>query len=134
MADSAGCGVDFFHIGGGILFDLFSHLLILDRVGQGYHGRTGGCHRLTEDWEHFKGAETAFDSGGWILSSMLDDVERIEVDPGVREALPGDRDKAVAHFTVEEFHPFSLSQRESMEIDAGNLIYDVDDVIGVSIR
>lgn len=35
MADGAGCGVDFFHIGGDILLDLFCYLFVLDRVGPG---------------------------------------------------------------------------------------------------
>lgn len=35
MADSAGCGVDLLHIGGGILFDPFCQFLVLDRVGPG---------------------------------------------------------------------------------------------------
>lgn len=35
VADGAGRGVDLLHIGGGILFDPFCQLLVLDRVGPG---------------------------------------------------------------------------------------------------
>ena len=40
----------------------------------------------------------------------LDDVEGIDTDPGIREILPGDRDKTIAHVTAEVFYMFSLFQ------------------------
>ncbi len=40
----------------------------------------------------------------------LNDVERGDADPGVREVFPGDRDKAVAHVAAEVFHLFPLLQ------------------------
>lgn len=53
-------------------------------------------------------------------------VERIEVDSGVREVLPRDRNKAVVHVAAKVFRMFSLLQWELMEvlvqIDAGELL------------
>ena len=47
-------------------------------------------------------------------------------------------DKAVAHVAAEVFHPLPLLWRELMEIlvqiDAGDLIQDVDDRVGVTVR
>ena len=40
----------------------------------------------------------------------FDDVEGIDTDSGVREVLPGDRDKAVAHIAAKVFHLFPLLQ------------------------
>lgn len=68
----------------------------------------------------------------------LDNVEGINADPGVWKVLPGDRDKAVAHVAAEVFYPLPLLWRELMEIlvqiDTGDLIQDVDDRVGVTVR
>lgn len=42
------------------------------------------------------------------VAQTLGDVEGINADPDVREALLGDRDKTVAHATEEVFHLFLL--------------------------
>ncbi len=46
----------------------------------------------------------------FVKVKALDDEEGINTDSGVREALPRDRDKAIAHVTAEIFYPFSLFQ------------------------
>ena len=63
---------------------------------------------------------------------------KINTDPGIREVIPGDRDKAIANVITEVFHLFPLLLRELMEIfvqiDAGDLIRENGDRMGVFIR
>lgn len=42
------------------------------------------------------------------IAQTPDDVKGVDADLGVREDLPGDRDKAVAHVTAEVSHPIPL--------------------------
>lgn len=42
------------------------------------------------------------------ISQTLDDVKGVDADLGVREVLPGDRDKAVAHVAAEVSHSLPL--------------------------
>ena len=115
VADSAGGRVDLLYIGGGILFDPFCQLLILDRVGPGSKDiveELKGIIGFQKIRSHFKGIlELALIAEPHIVHHFiesLDDVEGVDTDPGVREVLSGDRDKAVAHVTAEVFHPFPL--------------------------
>lgn len=68
----------------------------------------------------------------------FDDVEWIDTDPGVGEALSGNRDEAIAHVAAEVFYLLTLRWGELMEIsadsDVGDPVQDVDGSVSIAAR